>query len=101
MDFIILTNPKNISKETSIDKGNYYIVYNFESDDNTKCIYNNQEISIDECKKKIQFFGIECRLYNKNTKLEKKIFNGNNKEMFLGTGAFFAVALSALFLGKE
>jgi len=103
MDFITLENPKSFSSETAIKNDDYYRVYNFKANKNTKCFYQGNEITIDDCREKIQYDGIECRLYDNNAKILKtsQEFKGDGTNFKKTLVAFFGIATFAYLTGKN
>ena len=100
MQFIILIKPKSIQRATSIDKGDYYVVYNFEYNKETKTILNEEEIDSQQALEYARNGTYEIRYYKdneeKNILIKKgKDFKNNDGTALIVLGSFF---FSSIFL---
>lgn len=93
MNYIILRNPKSIASETSVKKSNYYIVYSFEYDNKTECVYNGSNISPIYALQKIRYDGIECRYYEDNAKKTKFRFSENSDDLYKASATIALVGI--------
>lgn len=100
-EYIILQNPVKIDNETSIKINDYYLVYKFNFDKNTKCFYKNCLIKPEDCLDKINYDGIECRLYNTDVKKTNDVFKNNNNAFNLSLISFIFVSSYAFLFGKN
>lgn len=101
MNFITLENPLNIYEETSIQKENYIVVFNFTSGPKTKIFYNGEQISEKQALDLIRYEGIECRLYNNNVEKISSRFSEKYEEFFVCFSVFATFATMALIFSKK
>ena len=101
VEHIILQNPTNIHSETSVKMEGYYIVYKFGFNKNTKCIYMGTSITPNDCLDKINYEGIECRLYDLNVKKTNNVFRDNNIAFNLSLASFLLVGGYTMLFGKN
>jgi len=94
-----IVNPERISSETSIDMGEYYLVYNFDYDNETKCYLNGKEISPIKALEHIKYDkNYECRYYKENTKKIQSTTYVNNDGEFILAFAMCNVFLLAAYI---
>lgn len=93
--YVILQNPLSISSTTSVKKQDYYLVYNFDSSDNTKLMLNGRNIS------RVEAENYEIRYYPDGPVNEKiSEFKTDYTESIIIGIAFAFFIGSTLILGK-
>jgi hypothetical protein len=99
---ILVKNPKSIPKETSIDMGDYFIVYSFEYTSETMCenLETGENISPSEAINGARYGRFECRVANDKIKHQQSVYEPDNTVFKMSLVACGGVALLALFFGK-
>lgn len=93
--YVLLQNPLSISSTTTIKKTDYFIVYNFEMNENTKLILNGRSITKSEAE------NYEIRYYPNGHVFEKVgEFKTDYTDSLIVGSALAIFLVSAFVLGK-
>lgn len=110
MDIVLIHRPKSIAQETSIDKGEYFQVYEFESDKNTTCINQTtkEAISSEEAMEGARYGKFDCRVSKQDgngvpleIKKNQSVFKQNNSLVIASSILAVGVIASAMVFGKD
>ncbi len=95
-------NPERISSETSIDMGEFFIVYNFDYNQETKCYIGNTKIKNQKALEYAKFNKeYECRYYKKSPKkIQSHTYQNQDSEFFLAFTICGIFTAAACILGK-
>lgn len=99
---ILIKNPKSISKLTSIEKKDHYIVYDFVSDHNTKTYtFDENPISVSDAIKSIKHGSHVGYVFDKNVKFtDEKDFKINDNSKITVVSAFTITSILLLLIAK-